>query len=120
MFFIQVILAVILMFVGIAFAIAMSEVSDGISLIFIPIAFIAAGLWILLAYLSVMSLYAYGEITDNTAEIRKGIEYLFVKTDNGSTPSSAATTMPRVWRCECGMENSIENGFCIRCGKQRN
>lgn len=119
MFFIQVILAVILMFVGIAFAIAMSEVSDGISLIFIPIAFIAAGLWILLAYLSVMSLYAYGEITDNTSEIRRGIEYLCMKNKDSSKPSAAAT-MPMGWRCECGMENSNDNSFCIRCGKQRN
>lgn len=82
------------------------------------------------AYLSVMTLYAYGCITDDV----KTIKEILGNTAGGATnpvipvptpdpvhtPEPATIFNPTSWKCSrCGHENALENAFCEECGNKK-
>lgn len=91
LFIIQMVISIIAALVLITAAMDFVGDTDGLSLLFIPLILIGMGISILLAYLSVMFLYAYGEITDNTADLKRGMDYLCMKLGGDEKPFEQKT-----------------------------
>lgn len=148
-FAIGVILSVISSLVG-AFAVgalladASGEVFLGILagfFLFVVSAFISC----LFAYLSVMFIYGYGDLIDNTEYIKKYTEDMYYRnsinrpaTPVAPTPAPAPSPAPAPqpaprptsqpvskpagpWRCtKCGGQNEPGDAFCRNCGAPKN
>lgn len=85
-----------------------------------------------IAYLSVMVLYAYGSITDDIKTIKDTLLMMNPNAAPTYNPQSANEPSPftipnptddyrpTTWQCNsCGHTNAFENAFCEECGAQK-
>ena len=101
-------------------------------------AFLFGGaLMIVFAYLSVMFIYAFGELVETTSNIYRKLNnnntttsYFYNTTENSgkaSEPQSYRSQIPvnrtnsgQKWRCSvCDTENDPATSFCTQCGQAR-
>ncbi len=93
---------------------------------------ISLAIFIIISYLSVMFLYAYGELVENSAKINKNTEELVRKINmvaetQGVRPVVVQNPPPvnrhilsGPWRCKnCDTQNSDSDRFCKSCGASR-
>ena len=90
-------------------------------------------IFIIISYLSVMFLYAYGELVENSTKINRNTDELIRKInilteEKGARPTVAQNPAPinrpilsGPWRCKnCDTQNEDSNRFCKGCGAPRN
>lgn len=96
---------------------------------------LVAAFSVIIGYLSVMFVYAFGDLVENTARIRKNTEEIYnidyetyshiydrdaKKNTANPTPISSNVHYSSSWRCSvCDVQNNAEDKFCKGCGSVR-